>query len=429
MKEITTNQSILNQLIDVANEVFTENEELFKPYGVAFTIQNIIKSIDVKYKHSYNKLYKYNTEIVINEGAFRCSFLRQDVFEVLQRFSGLPECKLDKNFMFTISDNYSRIEKIKTYEIDKKGNLKKKTILVEFLSDTFAFETGKGKYAKMYYIVGGIGYFQGENSKDIAEQRAKITGNNHDYAISSIKNMISKNEYFHKIIQLLALNLGFDASELDANNSKFNEEKEERTQLYNERMQEQQRIERENQERIEEKQKEIAQTKREFLDGKYITVDNFRGLCNELNIYIAPKTIGMLNKKISDISKNGIRYYSNCKRKPNADNLFYIIDILKDILLEQEHMEENPNIYMTDDEVKAFLYGTFVETFAPEQTWPKITVSDQTETLYPVIIPSCISTLSIVEQSDANITESVNIGTPIQIQLQQSQTNEWSVKI
>lgn len=405
MKTISTNQTILNQLIEVANQVFTENEELFKHYGVAFTLSNVIKAIETINKHSYNKRYKDDTEIVINVGTFCCSFIRQDVFYKLQQFSQLPQCKLDKNFMFKISETDSRIEKIKVYDTKKDGTLKQTTVLVEFLSDTFSFESGKGNYAKMYYIVDGIGYYQGENSKGIAEQRAKQTGNNHDFAIFGIKSMIERNDYFGQVLYLLAVNLGFEPAKLDANNEKFNESKSEKTRLYNEHKEEEKRIEvekqeREKQERISEKLKEISETKRAFLDGKYISVDNFRGLCSEFNIDITPKTIGMLNKKIADISTKGVRYYSDCKRKPNLDNLYSIVDTLKDLLLEQEQISENPDFYMTDSECKAFFNGTLSETNEPE-----ITVSDQTETFYPVIIPFYYTIPVLVDHSDVPTIE------------------------
>lgn len=442
MKAISTNQTILNQLIEVANQVFTENEKLFKPFGVAFTLSNVIKTIEIINQSAYNKPYQDNTEIVIESGTFRCSFIRQDVFNMLQKFSRLPECKLDKNFMFTISEIDSRIEKIKVYDTKKDGTLKQTTVLVEFLSDTFAFESGKGDYAKMYYIVDGIGYYQGKNSKGIAEQRAKQTGNNHDFAISGIKSMIERNDYFGQVLYLLAVNLGFEPAELDANNEKFNESKSERTRLYNEVKEEEKRIkaekqECEKQERIAEKQKEVSQTKRAFLDGKYISVDNFRGLCSEFNINIAPKTIDMLNKKITDISTNGIRYYANCKRKPNAENLFSIIATLKDLLLEQEQISENPDLYMTDSRCDAFLNGTLSETNEPE-----ITVSDQTETFYPVIIPFYCTIPALVDHSDVPTTENETIYpviikpainetkhvTPVQIQLQPAKTIETDRK-
>lgn len=412
MKTISTNQIIINQLIEVANQVFTENEELFKTYGVAFTLSDVIKSIDTINVSKYNKPYQDNTEIVIESGTFRCSFLRQNVFNMLQKFSRIPDCKIDSKFMFTISETDSRAEKIKTYELDKKDNLKQKTVLVEFISDTFAFESGKGDYAKMYYIVDGVGYYQGKNSKGIAEQNAKKTGNNHEPAMESIKRMIQRNDYFGQIMYLLAVNLGFEPAKLDANNKKFNESKSERTRLYNERLQEQQRIEAEKQEskkqeRIAEKQKEISETKRAFLDGKYISVDNFRGLCSEFNLVLAPKTIGMLNKKIGDISTKGVRYYSDCKRKPNLDNLYSIIAALKDLLLEQEQISENPDLYMTDSECNAFFNSTISET-----NELKINISEQTETFYPVVITSSCTFPAIVEHSNTNITEITNIAIP-----------------
>lgn len=371
METNVNNQAILDQILQIAKQVFTENEELFKPYGVAFTLTQVMKNIETINKHAWNKPYSDKTEVTIENGSFRCSFLRENVFYILQKFAKLPGCKLDSKFLFTISDTESRIEKIKVYDTKKDGTIKQKTVLVEFLSNNFAFETGKGDYANMYYIIDNIGYPQGENYKDIAQQRAKKVGKDHNFAICSIQNLIDKNEYIGTLLYMLAVVLGFDKSILDANNDLFNQKKAEKERTYQERLQKQQRKEQEeretrNAELIAEKLRKIESLKRNFLNGKYISVDTFRNLCSECNIDIAPRTIGLLKNRIADISINGVRYYSTCKRKPNLDTLYDIIATLKDFLSEEEQIGENPELYMTDSECEQLFNGTLSETFATE---------------------------------------------------------------
>lgn len=339
------NEQILAKLIEIANYVF---DNLLSVKDGVYTAAELYNEKDALGNKIVLRFETIETH-VIEVGTFKCSIPSDRIFFAVWKFEQLCKVKQKDKVHFNKGvDNKEIVKEVAVYYKSNGNDLSRRKKALEKHSENVATDG-----TSIFYKINDVWYDLCMGYSDNAIKRViEVLAENPEYFKEYALKKIENNEYFNKLELEMYSALGVNRELCEASRENCLARREqEKIDAEN------RRIEQERQrEEAERKEKEhiIKETEQKVLNNEKVTSENFELLCKVYKIELTPKQIGCLRDRIVSLNGTEYSYWKvKGKRVPKVDGLLVTYDMLREAI----QRKENPDDFMTDEEMEALFNG------------------------------------------------------------------------